>query len=119
MEAVGIAKSKYLLIDGRSFLPQIRGKEGNSRDWIFCHYEPKWGNWQLKRFVQDKRWKLYHNGNFYDLQGDPLEDNPLKIDKLSEEAKQVKRKIQNILYSFRIVFSCHACAYRHLLIICK
>jgi arylsulfatase A-like enzyme len=31
------------VLDGRSFVPQLLGKIGNPRDWIFCHYDPKWG----------------------------------------------------------------------------
>ena len=27
--------------------------------------------------------------------------------------------VKSVLYSLRVVFSCHACAYRHLLIVCK
>jgi len=47
------------IIDGRSFAPQIFGKMGNPREWIFCHYDPRWGKWKSTRFVRNKRWKLY------------------------------------------------------------
>lgn len=83
--------------DGRSFFPQILGERGNPRDWIFCHYNPKWGRWKLKRYVQNKRWKLYQDGRFFDLQNDPLEKNPLKADHLSGEAQKIKRKFQQVL----------------------
>ncbi len=62
--------------DGRSFLPQIRGEGGRPRDDIFCHYEPKWGNFQPARWVRDHRWKLYDDGRFFDLSRDPLETGP-------------------------------------------
>ena len=28
-----------MILDGQSFLPQLRGKKGKPRKWIFCHYE--------------------------------------------------------------------------------
>lgn len=31
-------------IDGRSFLPRLRGEPGNPRDWVLWHYQPYWGN---------------------------------------------------------------------------
>lgn len=62
--------------DGRSFLPQIRGGKGRSREWIFCHYEPKWGRRAAARWVMNRRWKLYGDGRFFDLSIDPLESNP-------------------------------------------
>lgn len=87
--------------DGRSFLPQIRGRRSNPRDWIFCHYDPRWGNWSLKRFARDKRWKLYHDGSFYDLGTDPLESVPLQHGQMSGEAVTAREHLQAVLDSMR------------------
>ena len=73
----GAKAPEGMIMDGRSFLPQLQGKKGNPREWIFCHYDPQWGKWkQVKRFVRDKRWKLYANGDLYDVKADTLEQNP-------------------------------------------
>jgi len=48
-------------IDRRSFAPLLRGRKGQPREWIFCHYDPRWVNFQFSRYAQDKRYKLYHD----------------------------------------------------------
>ncbi|MHC4632780.1 MAG: sulfatase-like hydrolase/transferase, partial [Planctomycetota bacterium] len=75
-EMVDTSPPEDMIIDGRSFLPQLRGKKGNPRDWIFCHYDSRWGGRKMQRFVRDKRWKLYVTGNLYDVRADVLEQNP-------------------------------------------
>lgn len=64
-------------IDGRSFAPQLRGQQGNPRDWIYCYYNPRPEKTQPARFVRDQRWKLYGDGRFYDVANDSLEERPI------------------------------------------
>jgi arylsulfatase A len=85
-----------LTVDGRSFLPQIKGEEGIPREWVFCHYEPRWSIWKPCRFVRDKRWKLYGDGRLFDLRADPLEKSPLG-DSRDKELVAIRRKFQQIL----------------------
>jgi arylsulfatase A-like enzyme len=63
--------------DGRTFLPQIRGKKGNPRDHIFCHYAPRWGKFKPARWAMDKTFKLYDDGRFFNYRQDAEEKNPL------------------------------------------
>jgi arylsulfatase A len=85
-----------LTVDGSSFLPQIKGEEGIPREWVFCHYEPRWSIWKPSRFVRDKRWKLYGDGRLFDLQADPLEKSPIG-DSQDKEIMAIRRKFQQIL----------------------
>jgi len=85
-----------LTVDGRSFLPQLKGEKGTPREWIFCHYEPRWSIWKPCRFVRDKRWKLYGDGRLFDLLADPLEKSPLG-DSQDKEIMAIRRKFQQIL----------------------
>jgi arylsulfatase A-like enzyme len=64
-------------LDGRSFLPQLRGEPGDPREWMFCYYCPRPERTPPIRFVRDKRFKLYSDGRFYDVAGDPDERRPL------------------------------------------
>ncbi|MCP4510112.1 MAG: sulfatase-like hydrolase/transferase, partial [Fuerstiella sp.] len=40
--AAGVARGGDDPFDGRSLLPQLRGEEGDPREWVFCHYQPYW-----------------------------------------------------------------------------
>ncbi|UCE43158.1 MAG: sulfatase-like hydrolase/transferase [Candidatus Aminicenantes bacterium] len=95
-----ISGAEFLLepvLDGRSFVPQLLGKKGNPRDWIFCHYEPKWGKWKLKRYAQSKKWKLYSNGQIFDIQSDPDELYPVSLDRLNEKNAGGIQMLQKVL----------------------
>jgi arylsulfatase A-like enzyme len=93
--------SEQMQIDGRSFRPQLQGKPGSPREWIFCDYNPKWGKHVPSRFVRNKRWKLYQNGEFYDLSRDVLEENPLSPDQMDEETRKIRKKLQDVLDSLK------------------
>jgi arylsulfatase A len=96
-EAAGTEVPGNMKVDGRSFLSQLRGEKGNPREWIFCHYDPKWlGRKKATRFVRDKRWKLYANGDLYDVPADTLEQNP---NPAGPEAAEARTRLQAILHS--------------------
>ena len=98
-EMAGAEIPGEMIIDGRSFLPQLRGKKGNPREWIFCHYEPKWlGRKKAVRFVRDKRWKLYANGSLYDVPADTLEHNP---NPAGPEAAAARKRLKAVLDSIK------------------
>src|SRR2546426_2240679 len=44
VEATGAKMPKGTPVDGRSFLPQLRGERGNPKEWIYCHYDPRPGH---------------------------------------------------------------------------
>ena len=89
------------IIDGRSFLPRIAGRRGRPREWIFCAYDPRWGNWEATRFVRDHRFKLTAGGALYDLAADPAERNPIAIEHLEAAVRPVYEKLQRALDSVR------------------
>jgi len=77
-ELTGSKLPKGVILDGRSFVSFITDKPrtGPARAWIYSQYGPA-------RVIRDKRYKLYSDGRFYDLQMDPGErfdladsDNP-------------------------------------------
>lgn len=86
--------------DGRTFLPQVQGKRGTPREWIFCHYNPRWGkNRTPARWAMDKRWKLYEDQRFFDLGQDPLEANP-PLTRLTPEMTKAKAKLEAVIARF-------------------
>ena len=87
---------KGVTLDGRSFLPQVKGEKGTPREWIFCHYEPRHGkNNRKERYAQDTQFKLYRDGRLYDFQADPLEQKPLK-----DDTHAARVKLQAVLDKF-------------------
>ena len=97
LDAAGKNVPPGFVSDGRSFWPQLFGKKGRPRDWIFCHYDPKWGQWPKSRYVQNKEWKLYEDGRIFDLQKDILELNPLDRKLLGPDVKEIIKEFEDVL----------------------
>ena len=100
-EAAEIAVPRELAIDGRSFLPQLRGQKGRPREWIYSWYS---SNGTLKKaveFARNQRYKLYRTGKFYDISKDPLETDSLSESSLDENARQTKAMLRSVLDKYR------------------
>jgi arylsulfatase A len=95
-EATGTKVPDEQGIDGRSFLPQLLGKPGNPREWIYVWYARNGGP-SGKEFTRNQRHKLYRSGAFFDIQNDVLEQSPLDPANLSDEMKSVRRSLQAAL----------------------
>jgi len=82
-------------LDGRSFLPQVRGEAGNPREWVFGHYEPRHTGFEgvKVRYAHDRRYKLYQDGRLFDMSADPLEQTALAAD----AAPDARRALQAVL----------------------
>jgi len=93
MEASGAKWFEGRPLDGRSFLPQVRGEKGKPREFAFAHYDPHPGckkNYPATRFTWTHRHKLYMDGRMYDIVGDPMEKTPLD----AADSKDVRGKLQ-------------------------
>ena len=88
------------LTDGHSFYPQLVGNDTKPREWIFCHYEPHWGNFTPRRYVQNKNWKLYENGEFFNLENDIEEQNSVNKDGQPKEVQEIHEQFQNVLAKY-------------------
>jgi arylsulfatase A len=95
-ECAGVSVPEKLSIDGRSFLPQLKGEKGQPREWIYCWYNPRGGP-TGKEFARNQRYKLYRTGQFYDISADVPEKKPLADGALDEKAKAVKKMLQDAL----------------------
>ena len=81
LEAIGAPVPNGL--DGRSFLPQLKGKKGTPREWLYCYYNPRPERTKPSRFARDHRWKLYGDGRFFEITNDVLEERPLDGESLA------------------------------------
>jgi arylsulfatase A len=93
--AAGVKLPADLKVDGRSFLPQLRGEAGTPREWIYSWYSPRQGNdTAVREFAFNQRYKLYRTGEFYDLTTDRAEKQPLQALQLSGERAAAARQLQ-------------------------
>ena len=73
-------------IDGHSFVQQIRGEKGESREWVYQE-------WKGKIWIRTKEWKLYGNGDLYDMVNDPYEKSPVDVNnKASKNIRDILSK---------------------------
>ena len=94
-QAAGIELSHKDPVDGISFLPQLRGQTGTSRDWVLCHYQPYW-NKTPGQFVRGGRYKLYRDGRLYDVPGD-LEEAADLANTADKRIKTIRQKLNAVL----------------------
>ncbi|MDG2131488.1 MAG: sulfatase-like hydrolase/transferase [Fuerstiella sp.] len=94
--AAGLEHSRDDPIDGRSFLPQLRGEEGNPRDWVLCHYQPYW-NKRPGQFARTDSFKLYRDGRYYHVPEDLVEANNLKPGSAGEFGEAARRQLSELL----------------------
>ena len=79
-------------IDGISFAPKLFGLPRNSRkSRSFAFSESKGG----KAWVRTQRYKLYNNGNFFDVRNDAMEKKPLK--KVAGQIAKERAALQAVL----------------------
>ncbi|MBI5690146.1 MAG: sulfatase-like hydrolase/transferase [Verrucomicrobia bacterium] len=101
-ETVGVKLPAGIPFDGRSFLPQLRGMNGQPREWIYSWYSPRQqANLTVREFAFNQRYKLYRTGEFYDLTRDLEEKSPLATTGLSGEAAAAARLLQGALDRYK------------------
>ena len=95
--AAGISSKQSAPTDGLSFFGQLTGDPDTSRSWIYCHYDPRWGNFEANRWAQDHKWKLYADGRLFHWAEDPREMVNLSDSSLGSNAQQARQRLQAVL----------------------
>lgn len=102
MEAVGKPLPVDHGLDGISFFPTLLGNSSsNAREWIYCFYDPRPG-WDKENFVQhvsirDRRWKLYDNGDLFDIENDVLEKRAMAAESDTDESAAARKRLARLL----------------------
>jgi hypothetical protein len=96
-EATATPVPAELKIDGRSFLPQLRGEKGHPREWLYAWYNPDGGAMAKAEFAHDALFKLYSNGRFFNVEKDDNEKSSLADAALDAVAQAEKAKLQEAL----------------------
>lgn len=98
--AAGVTAPADLQLDGRSFVPQLRGEKGTPREWIYCWYNRNGGAKAESEFAMDQRYKLYRDGQLFDIAADALEKTPL-TGQLTDEATAARGKLEQALARYK------------------
>jgi arylsulfatase A len=88
-EIAGARLPAGVTIDGRSFAPQLQGRPGKPREWVFVQLDQNW-------YVRDAQWKLNQSGELFDMKDAPFAQVPA-LPESSGEAKAAKAKLQAVL----------------------
>jgi len=78
------------VIDGHSFVPQLLGKKGNPREWIFIELGNKW-------YVRDAKWKLNREGELFDMSNSPFEEKLVTNYAENKEANEAYNRLKATL----------------------
>lgn len=62
--------------DGKSFERSLKKKK-DLRSWVYCYYNSGKKQFPLAVFAQNKIYKLYHDGRFFNIEKDPAEKEML------------------------------------------
>ena len=101
-EAAGIQVTGHAMEDGRSFLPQLEGRPGASREWIYSWFNPLMDKESSTvEMAFDRNFKLYGDGRFYDWRTDPDERTPLPVATLSGAAADAAQRLKGALAQYQ------------------
>ncbi len=78
------------VIDGHSFLPQLLGKKGKPRKWIFIELGNKW-------YVRDTKWKLNREDELFDMSNAPFEEKRVTNYSDNKEANEAFHRLKATL----------------------
>ncbi len=102
-DVAGVTVPRRLEVTGRSFLPQLLGRRGNPREFVYCWYfrngKPIPGGKEHKagESARTHRYKLYRTGEFYDVSADFYEQSPLQADALTDEQRAVRERLRQVI----------------------
>jgi arylsulfatase A len=98
--AAGIEVPKEPIVDGQSFLPQLRGEPRKPREWVYCWYSRNGGAKADHEFALGKQYKLYRDGSAFDVLADPRENAPLQADALDVGGRYELKKLEVVLRKY-------------------
>lgn len=78
------------VLDGRSFLPQLLGKKGSPKEYIYMELGNKW-------YVRSAKWKLTREGELFDMSNAPFEEKRVADYANNPEANAAYTRLQAVL----------------------
>ena len=82
-EVAGAAVPDDRIVDGKSFVPILTGAGQGVREWVFTDFRPRFPGIPEVTYIRDRRFKLYGDGRFFDIESDVAEAAALDVKTLS------------------------------------
>jgi len=89
-ELAGAKLPDGVTIDGRSFAPQLEGRPGTPREWVYVELA---GN----RYVRTARWKLNNRGELFDMKEAPFKEILVPKDSTDPGAIVARRHLHEVM----------------------
>ena len=89
-ELAGAKLPEGVTLDGRSLAPQLKGRPGNPREWVYVELSGR-------RYVRTERWKLTGTGELFDMKEAPFKEIAVAADTADPEAVAVRKHLQEVL----------------------
>jgi arylsulfatase A len=86
-ELAGAKLPEKTIIDGRSFAAQLRGEQGQPRDWIYNQLAKMW-------YVRTSGWKLTQAGELFDMSDAPFAEKLVAADTQDPTTIAVRKRLQ-------------------------
>lgn len=91
-ELAGAPLPPGVVLDGRSFTPQLRGEKARPREWVYVQH-----NTAAEWYVREQGWKLTHNGELFDMSDAPFVEKPVNKENADELANAARQRLQAVL----------------------
>jgi arylsulfatase A len=87
-ELAGAKLPEGVTYDGHSLVPQLYGRKGQPREWIYVELGGRW-------YVREKNWKLNRQGELFDMSNAPWEEKLVSAG--GTEAEAARKRLQAVL----------------------
>ena len=88
----GAKLPENVILDGKSFAPQLKGEKGTPREWIFMELGNQW-------YVREDKWKLNRANELFDMRNAPFEEILIPADSKDEIAMSARQRLSAVLKS--------------------
>jgi arylsulfatase A len=88
----GAKLPENVILDGKSFAPQLKGEKGTPREWIFMELGNQW-------YVREEKWKLNRANELFDMRNAPFEEILIPADSKDEMAVSARQRLSGVLKS--------------------
>lgn len=93
-EVAGATLPQGVKMDGQSFAPQIQGKPGKPREWIFVQLGSQW-------YARNDGFKLTQDSKLYDLSDSPFAETLIPAGANATAAATARENLQTVLDELR------------------